>query len=155
MKQTDSGCKMLSKAEQQISSLLLQGFSNQEIADRAFVSEKTVKFHLTNIYKKENVSSRCQYILKKVGREEMKDVSTNTNLPAPSRMDSDLQKEKVEFIDKKFDVTGTIKQLHYMMTEVTKDQINPNTVNAACNCVTRLNETIDTAIRAARFLGER
>lgn len=85
----------------------------------------------------------------------MKDVSTNTNLPAPSRMDSDLQKEKVEFIDKKFDVTGTIKQLHYMMTEVTKDQINPNTVNAACNCVTRLNETIDTAIRAARFLGER
>ena len=30
---------------------------------------------------------------------------------------------------------------------------NANNVNAACNCVARINETIDTAIKAAKFLG--
>lgn len=39
-----------------------------------------------------------------------------------------------------------------MMTEVTKDEINANTVNAACNCVQNLNLTIKTAMQAARFL---
>jgi len=65
------------------------------------------------------------------------------------------QEEKIQFIDDKFHVGDTINQLHGMMKEVTKDTINPVTVNAACNCVSRLNETINTAIIAARFLNER
>lgn len=55
-------------------------------------------------------------------------------------------------INDKFGVTKTVTQLQKMMEEVTKDEINPNTVNAACNCVQNLNLTIKTAMQAARFL---
>lgn len=65
------------------------------------------------------------------------------------------QSEKVKFIDSHFKVGEAIGHLHFMMREVTKEGINSNTVNAACNCVARINETIDTSIRAARFLSER
>lgn len=65
------------------------------------------------------------------------------------------QEEKITFIDEKFRVGDTIQQLHNMMKEVTSKELSPNTVNAACNCVARLNETINTAIQAARFLNER
>lgn len=65
------------------------------------------------------------------------------------------QEDKVNFIDKKFQVGRTVEHLHKMMTEVTKEKMDPNTVNAACNCVARLNETINTAIQAAKFLNER
>lgn len=64
------------------------------------------------------------------------------------------QEEKIMFINNTFGVGSTIDHLHLMMKDVTKEGINPNTVNAACNCVARLNETINTAIQAARFLNE-
>lgn len=67
----------------------------------------------------------------------------------------DLQKEKVQFVNEEFRVSESIGQLHHMMKEVTKQEITPSTVNAACNCVARLNETVDTAIKAARFLNEK
>ena len=62
---------------------------------------------------------------------------------------------KVNYVNKTFKIGDTINQLHLMMTEVTKQELNARTVNAACNCVARLNETIDTAIKAARFLSEK
>lgn len=65
------------------------------------------------------------------------------------------QVEKVEFIDKQFKVGDAINHMHHLMTEVTKEKIDQNTVNAACNCIARVNETINTAIQAARFLNER
>lgn len=65
------------------------------------------------------------------------------------------QEDKITFIDDKFKVGETITQLHSMMKDVTAKELTPNTVNAACNCVARLNETINTAIQAARFLNER
>lgn len=55
-------------------------------------------------------------------------------------------------ISDKFGVAKTVGQLQKMMEEVTKDDINPNTVNAACNCVQNLNLTIKTAMQAAKFL---
>lgn len=65
------------------------------------------------------------------------------------------QEDKITFIDDKFKVGDTITQLHSMMKDVTSKELTPATVNAACNCVARLNETINTAIQAARFLNER
>lgn len=55
-------------------------------------------------------------------------------------------------IDDRFGVGSTVKQLQHMMSEVTKEKIDANTVNAACNCVQNLNLTIKTAMQAARFL---
>ena len=64
------------------------------------------------------------------------------------------REQKVNAVVEKFHVGKTIEHLHHMMKEVTKKEINANNVNAACNCVSRLNETIDTAIKAARFISE-
>lgn len=55
-------------------------------------------------------------------------------------------------IGEKFGVVETVKTLQFMMKEVTKDKVNPDTVNAACNCVQNLNLTIKTAIQAAKYL---
>lgn len=65
------------------------------------------------------------------------------------------QVEKIKFIDNQFNISDTMTHLHEMMKEVTKKEISPNTVNAACNCIARMNETINTTILAAKFLNER
>lgn len=159
---------MLSRAENDVLMYLRQGKSNQQIADMLFVCEKTVKFHLTNIYKKMNVSSRAELIAQEGGLftydKGVKQMETFSDKPKSSLPtgvqktyavvvpDKKTAEQKIQFIDETFKVGETITQLHTMMTEVTKDGINPSSVNAACNCVARLNETINTAIAAARFL---
>ncbi len=54
----------LSKREVEVLELLAQGFSNQEIADKLFVSLNTAKTHISNIYTKLNVKRRTQAIQK-------------------------------------------------------------------------------------------
>src|SRR6187399_3152929 len=53
----------LSSREAEVAELVTKGLSNKEVANQLFVTEKTVKFHLTNIYKKMNVKSRAQLIV--------------------------------------------------------------------------------------------
>jgi LuxR family transcriptional regulator, positive regulator of biofilm formation len=55
--------KGLSNREAEVAELVTKGLSNKEVANQLFVTEKTVKFHLTNIYKKMNVKSRAQLIV--------------------------------------------------------------------------------------------
>lgn len=55
--------KGLSNREAEVAELVSRGLSNKEVANQLFVTEKTVKFHLTNIYKKMNVKSRAQLIV--------------------------------------------------------------------------------------------
>ncbi len=55
--------KGLSNREAEVAELVTKGLSNKEVANMLFVTEKTVKFHLTNIYKKMNVKSRAQLIV--------------------------------------------------------------------------------------------
>jgi NarL family two-component system response regulator LiaR len=50
----------LSVREQAVLALLLQGYSNDDMADRLQVSRSTVKFHLRNIYLKLGVRSRVE-----------------------------------------------------------------------------------------------
>jgi len=52
----------LSPRELSILQALESGGSNREIAERLFVAEQTVKFHLTNIYRKLGVSSRTEAV---------------------------------------------------------------------------------------------
>lgn len=57
----------LTKREMKISSLVSQGKNNKEIASELFLSEGTVKNHITNILEKLNLRDRTQlaiYILK-------------------------------------------------------------------------------------------
>ena len=53
----------LSHREAEVAELVAEGLSNKSVANRLFVTEKTVKFHLTNIYKKMSVKSRAQLIV--------------------------------------------------------------------------------------------
>jgi DNA-binding NarL/FixJ family response regulator len=54
----------LTTREQEVLSLLARGLRNKEIAARLIVSERTVNFHLANIYQKLNVSGRTEALSK-------------------------------------------------------------------------------------------
>ena len=50
----------LTEREVEVLALVAQGYSNAELAQRLWVTRQTVKFHLSNIYRKLNVSNRTQ-----------------------------------------------------------------------------------------------
>ncbi len=54
----------LSQREVEVLQLLSQGYSNQEIADKLFVSLNTIKTHIQKIYQKLNAKRRTQAIQK-------------------------------------------------------------------------------------------
>jgi DNA-binding NarL/FixJ family response regulator len=54
---------MLTTREREILDLVASGASNQEIAEQLFISEKTVRNHLTAIFDKIGVTSRSQAIV--------------------------------------------------------------------------------------------
>ena len=58
--QTDSDAKLLTKREIEILRLTAEGHSNSELAKMLWVTEQTVKFHLSNIYRKLDVSNRTE-----------------------------------------------------------------------------------------------
>ena len=53
----------LTSREKEVLKLVGQGANNQEIAEKLFVREVTVKTHLNSIFKKLNVSNRTQAVL--------------------------------------------------------------------------------------------
>ncbi|MEQ9303143.1 MAG: LuxR C-terminal-related transcriptional regulator [Marinoscillum sp.] len=60
----NAGHLKLSDRELEVLDLLATGLSNQEIADKLFVSLNTVKTHLSNLYQKLSVTRRTQAIQK-------------------------------------------------------------------------------------------
>lgn len=56
--------KNLSDREMEILSFLAKGYHDKEIADHFFLSVKTVRTHLRNIYQKLHVRSRTEAVLK-------------------------------------------------------------------------------------------
>lgn len=53
----------LSRRELEVISLVVQGYKNRDIANRLFISEKTVKNHLSAIFNKLGVSDRLELTL--------------------------------------------------------------------------------------------
>ncbi len=54
----------ISKREHEVLGLMAQGFSNQQIADKLFVSLNTIKTHSSNLFLKLEVNRRTQAIKK-------------------------------------------------------------------------------------------
>ncbi len=54
---------MLSNREKAVLRLLAKGKRNKEIADRLFVSERTIKFHVSSVFDKLGVSNRTEAAL--------------------------------------------------------------------------------------------
>lgn len=53
----------LSKREYEVLKLIAQGYNNKEIGKELFISEKTVKNHITSIFKKLDVEDRVQAVI--------------------------------------------------------------------------------------------
>ncbi|MTI66885.1 MAG: response regulator transcription factor [Firmicutes bacterium] len=51
---------LLTRREYEVIGLIAEGMNNREIAEKLFISEKTVKNHVSNIFKKIQVSDRVQ-----------------------------------------------------------------------------------------------
>ncbi len=55
---------LLSERETEVLKLVTSGMSNKEIAEKLFLSQRTVKAHLTSVFNKLNVASRSEAIVK-------------------------------------------------------------------------------------------
>ena len=53
----------LTNRQAEVATLVTTGLSNKEIGNQLFITEKTVKYHLVEIYKKLNLKSRAQLIV--------------------------------------------------------------------------------------------
>jgi two-component system, NarL family, response regulator DegU len=65
--QLDESIKALTKREMEILRLVAEGLTNEEIGKKIFISEKTVKTHLTNIFDKLKVNNRFKAALMLMG----------------------------------------------------------------------------------------
>jgi len=83
--------------------LVLQGLTNRQVADKLCVAEKTVKFHLTNIYKRMKISRRSQIVWTLPLGDFVEKFKYNTSsdktaepAAASSSVDSSCEEDKVE-----------------------------------------------------------
>jgi len=76
----------LTDRERELLTLIASGFSNKDMAQRLFVSENTVKFHLKNVFGKLSVNSRIQAI---TAARQMGLLKRNTSLMGTSESDAD------------------------------------------------------------------
>jgi DNA-binding NarL/FixJ family response regulator len=51
--------EQLSKRELQVAHKIIEGLPNKTIASQLFISERTVKFHCANIYRKLEIRNRA------------------------------------------------------------------------------------------------
>ncbi len=58
----DEGPDALTDREMEVLQLMVKGYRNKEIAERLYITERTVKFHAGIIFQKLNVSSRSEAI---------------------------------------------------------------------------------------------
>ncbi len=63
---------ILTKREREVFELLVKNFSTKEIADQLFISEKTVRNHISNVMQKLGVKGRIQAVIELVKLNELK-----------------------------------------------------------------------------------
>jgi DNA-binding NarL/FixJ family response regulator len=61
--------RVVTSREREVLQLVAEGASNRDIAERLFISERTVKSHMTAVLRKLMVSSRTQAVA--LGREQL------------------------------------------------------------------------------------
>lgn len=59
VKTLDEKLDLLSKRELQVAQKIIEGLPNKSIANQLFISERTVKFHCANIYRKLEIRNRA------------------------------------------------------------------------------------------------
>lgn len=104
-KRSYRGASELSNREAEVVAQAITGKSSKEIAGSLFVTEKTVKFHLTNIYKKLGVKQRPALLAKWYSRQMSQEVvdlvnqhlsEQNKQLPPPPPIQAEPSFVEVE-----------------------------------------------------------
>lgn len=62
---------LLTKREKQIFTLLIQSYTTKDIAEKLYISEKTVRNHISNVIQKLGVESRIQAVLELIKMKEI------------------------------------------------------------------------------------
>ena len=62
---------LLTKREKEIFTLLIQSYTTKEIAKQLYISEKTVRNHISNVIQKLGVESRIQAVLELIKMKEI------------------------------------------------------------------------------------
>lgn len=63
LKIKERSLEVLSKKENEVINLLLQGYDDREIGNKLFISDKTVRNHISNILQKVGIKTRTQLVL--------------------------------------------------------------------------------------------
>ncbi|ATY86431.1 DNA-binding response regulator [Kyrpidia spormannii] len=66
------GKSLLTAREREVFELLVQDKTTREIAEQLYISEKTVRNHISNVMKKLNVKGRSQAVVELVRMGELK-----------------------------------------------------------------------------------
>ena len=62
---------VLTKREKEVFDLLIENRSTKEIADLLFISEKTVRIHISNVMQRLNVKGRAQAVVELIKLKEI------------------------------------------------------------------------------------
>lgn len=62
---------ILTKREKEVFLLLIQNMTTKEIADKLFISEKTVRNHISNAMQKLGVKGRAQAVIELIRLKEI------------------------------------------------------------------------------------
>ena len=62
---------LLTKREKQIFTLLIQSYTTKDIAEKLYISEKSVRNHISNVIQKLGVESRIQAVLELMKMKEI------------------------------------------------------------------------------------
>ena len=62
---------LLTKREKEIFTLLIRSYTTKEIAKQLYISEKTVRNHISNVIQKLGVESRIQAVLELIKMKEI------------------------------------------------------------------------------------
>lgn len=96
---------ILSKRENDVLNLLIQGMSNKQISLHIGISEKTVEKHITSIYQKIGVHSRAEAIIwaitsKSDGRD-YPHIAKSRDIPHSKQQEAPLEWQKIFFLKRR------------------------------------------------------
>lgn len=109
----------LSKRESEVLTHLLQGKSNKLIAASLDISERTVEFHLKNIYAKYQVSSRMELVLKlgnATGEDETKKLWHSTVADLGEKAEN---RANISIFDKESNMKNLLNTKHVAVGVIT------------------------------------
>jgi DNA-binding CsgD family transcriptional regulator len=114
----------VSETEIAVGLQVLQGLSTKEIAARRGVKDKTIKFHLGNLYRKTNVKTRAEFIAKFSERSTL--IQFDHSLVLVERRLADCQR-RVSILNNQIEIAHNTRRSRVDVLNVCKQLIQNET----------------------------